>query len=469
MNSISLCLLALLLCYAVSHIGSTSTSPVSQLLFLTAPPYLRFDTTAGAISSKDIPRAAAAVLGLHSVCGWNGVSVSTAFSNPRAVIVMAIDALGLNLFTEEDSLASFPITEAKTAAEALGNIMDATHFGAAVLSALKQDATVHSACARPDLAVKAQPSQSSQSRALAWDAEAKAMTNQQGSRIGLHDLPALVNAGVFGSGVTLAGSSIRVPLSNQQTYTFDLSQANQLAFFSELAAITTVVATAAAQKQTTSSPEAVSVAITTLRALVETKNINQEAVVSVLGSVVHHLVATARAAFEGDVVVMAVTIQADKYADDEVVVLRRSTAGLLGNGTPAGPMSPAWVQHCAVYNCYCYADAEGDHWVAPGMCSKKCNPDNLATCSECSYVPCDCNSPHVQPASSKCAYCQIGYKLYGNHCFVDGNFPVAFNIIFILGVFAVASLIAICYALGGMDLGRNSIIYRMTSQRAKTQ
>ncbi len=51
----------------------------------------------------------------------------------------------------------------------------------------------------------------------------------------------------------------------------------------------------------------------------------------------------------------------------------------------------------------------------------------------------------------------------------DGNFPVAFNIILILGVFLTASLLAICYALGGMDPGRNSIIYRMASQRIKSQ
>lgn len=38
-----------------------------------------------------------------------------------------------------------------------------------------------------------------------------------------------------------------------------------------------------------------------------------------------------------------------------------------------------------------------------------------------------------------------------------------------LGIAAILSIIAICYSLGGMDPGRNSIIYRMTSQRIKTQ
>jgi hypothetical protein len=41
--------------------------------------------------------------------------------------------------------------------------------------------------------------------------------------------------------------------------------------------------------------------------------------------------------------------------------------------------------------------------------------------------------------------------------------------VLVLGIFAVLSLLATCYAIGGMDPGHNSIIYRMTSSRTKSQ
>ncbi|XP_054003983.1 ATPase H(+)-transporting accessory protein 2 isoform X3 [Hylaeus anthracinus] len=47
------------------------------------------------------------------------------------------------------------------------------------------------------------------------------------------------------------------------------------------------------------------------------------------------------------------------------------------------------------------------------------------------------------------------------------NYPVIFNIILWFGVAFVFSLLAICIAIGQMDPGRDSVIYRMTSNRMK--
>lgn len=47
------------------------------------------------------------------------------------------------------------------------------------------------------------------------------------------------------------------------------------------------------------------------------------------------------------------------------------------------------------------------------------------------------------------------------------DYPVVFNIILWFGVIFVFSLLAISYAIGNMDPGRDSIIYRMTSTRIK--
>lgn len=47
------------------------------------------------------------------------------------------------------------------------------------------------------------------------------------------------------------------------------------------------------------------------------------------------------------------------------------------------------------------------------------------------------------------------------------DYPVIFNIILWFGVLMVFSTLAITYAIGSMDPGRDSIIYRMTSTRIK--
>ncbi|XP_030370005.1 renin receptor [Scaptodrosophila lebanonensis] len=51
--------------------------------------------------------------------------------------------------------------------------------------------------------------------------------------------------------------------------------------------------------------------------------------------------------------------------------------------------------------------------------------------------------------------------------YYDYNYPVIFNIILWFMVVFGLSLLAICYAIGSMDPGRDSIIYRMTSTRMK--
>lgn len=47
------------------------------------------------------------------------------------------------------------------------------------------------------------------------------------------------------------------------------------------------------------------------------------------------------------------------------------------------------------------------------------------------------------------------------------DYPVIFNIILWFGIIMLFSLLAICMAIGYMDPGRDSIIYRMTSTRMK--
>ncbi|CAL7940219.1 unnamed protein product [Xylocopa violacea] len=61
----------------------------------------------------------------------------------------------------------------------------------------------------------------------------------------------------------------------------------------------------------------------------------------------------------------------------------------------------------------------------------------------------------------------VGQEIQGLAKTYTNNYPVVFNIFLWFGVVFVFSLLAICIAISQMDPGRDSIIYRMTSNRMK--
>ncbi|XP_043247992.1 ATPase H(+)-transporting accessory protein 2 isoform X2 [Colletes gigas] len=61
----------------------------------------------------------------------------------------------------------------------------------------------------------------------------------------------------------------------------------------------------------------------------------------------------------------------------------------------------------------------------------------------------------------------IGQKIHNLAKVYSADYPIIFNILLWFGVVFVFSLLAICIAISQMDPGRDSIIYRMTSNRMK--
>ncbi|XP_047350543.1 ATPase H(+)-transporting accessory protein 2 isoform X5 [Vespa velutina] len=61
----------------------------------------------------------------------------------------------------------------------------------------------------------------------------------------------------------------------------------------------------------------------------------------------------------------------------------------------------------------------------------------------------------------------VGQDEWNHAKYYTYNYPVIFNIFLWFGVVFVFSLLAICIAIADMDPGRDSIIYRMTSNRMK--
>lgn len=143
-------------------------------------------------------------------------------------------------------------------------------------------------------------------------------------------------------------------------------------------------------------------------------------------------------------------------------------AAIVRNNANLTPRDSAWVEHCTEYQCFCSTDSNGDPWDPDTRCQKNCDVDGNKC--ECVYLGCDCETgKNVMKTQSKCKTCKDGFVVIGNHCYLDSDMPVAVNIILGLGIVSFVSLLLTCIALGNMDPGYDSIIYRMTQQRIKSQ
>eukprot|EP00043_Microstomoeca_roanoka_P008073 m.77904 g.77904 ORF g.77904 m.77904 type:complete len:405 (+) comp14088_c0_seq1:219-1433(+) len=194
-------------------------------------------------------------------------------------------------------------------------------------------------------------------------------------------------------------------------------------------------------------------------------NKDRAAVTSLVKAVLSH--ATAILAAESDSSLATVTITSQEA---KRTVARRDLTAITPTDNNAGllPNSTAWVEYCHTYKCFCSTDSDGKPWDPTTRCSTSCTANE--PCSNCVYTGCDCKTGvNVIPALSQCVACKDGFILHGNHCYLDSDMPVAANIIIGLGVLTFVSLLATCIALGGMDPGYDSVIYRMTQQRIKAQ
>lgn len=163
----------------------------------------------------------------------------------------------------------------------------------------------------------------------------------------------------------------------------------------------------------------------------------------------------------------------ESTADRSSYIYRRDVGNIdvPANNANLTPLNPAWVEHCKEYKCFCALDSDGQPWDPDTRCKKDCKEvTSDSMCTDCVYLGCDCQTGNrVMKSQSKCSRCRDGFVLINNHCYLDSDMPVAANIIIILGVLLFVGLLMTCWAIGGMDPGYDSVIYRMTQQRIKAQ
>lgn len=438
----------------------------STFTVMSAPKYVQFDKSAGALPLESVGQTLSASLGLTSELNWSGLVAGTPFEQPQASVVVVLDAAA----GVPSGVAQFDLAHKDGSFSTLASRLVATHAGAfaPVLSKAFQAATnILSASASKDI------SSVTAGHSLHWDAAA--MTFKDSAKT--LSLSEAQIADLF-SKITLDGVSFdeaakafTVTLADKSTVT--LSLATFSSFFHEVFAVLEVASRFAASAQASSAPASIALALSTLPTALASaaSEAETQAVQKVTASFLAALTLSMNKAFAGQVVVSAASVSGS--SDAAQVRVARGLISSLGAPNPqtAGkykPNQPAFVEYCSQYKCFCNQDSQGNPWDVDTGCQKGCKPGSLPFC-ECAAYGCACNSTSVVDVSSECIKCAAGYVLRGNACFVDNGWVVQFNMVLVLGIFAVLSLLATCYAIGNMDPGRNSIIYRMTSGRLKTQ
>eukprot|EP00045_Choanoeca_perplexa_P007465 m.68069 g.68069 ORF g.68069 m.68069 type:complete len:412 (+) comp14094_c0_seq1:36-1271(+) len=398
-------------------VAVSSAFPTSRLQVLSHPDYFQFNHEAGSIAVADVSSVALASMGLNVQPKWTGLATTSAFRQPRTVVVVKVDGC------------------------MLGEIATAATFRTP-LSTLGADAA-------------------STMDTVAWDL----MSTAEQHLVDLSFVhPSTGDASVLASVSNDIAYDSATAILTVNGIALDLNKPALAALAHEL------VGLLSAPFETETRQVAV-FKITSLRDVMQqfgSDDVVCQAATKLVGSVLNKLSQTVEALNQGNALVLLAEIHAPTTSSATRV--RREVKAV--TAATFSPMDVAFVEHCGTYNCYCNKDYNGSAYDPVTRCSTSCpkgeEGKTAPPCSDCAYIPCGCDAEHVIKSSATCKACVDGYVRHGNHCYLDTNFPVATNIILIVGILLIVSLLVTCNALD-MDPGRESIIYRMTSTHIKSQ
>eukprot|EP00051_Salpingoeca_urceolata_P027213 m.480454 g.480454 ORF g.480454 m.480454 type:complete len:462 (-) comp21843_c0_seq1:142-1527(-) len=127
---------------------------------------------------------------------------------------------------------------------------------------------------------------------------------------------------------------------------------------------------------------------------------------------------------------------------------------------------------CETFAYFCYTSdgtAQGTPFGANNCDDPTCEDGKKPDGSVCHCAWDGCPEGSATVTARRCRRCKEGYTLSAGVCYVDSNTSMVTNIVIWLGLAIAIALVATCYTIGGMDPGRDGIVYRMTSQRIKSQ
>lgn len=441
-----------------------------------APEYVKFDAQAGAMRAGDVPNVLANVLGFESaetLVSWNGVLNGNVFRRPSASLSIVLDGFDETLPLSA-SRASFALSGLSTTNEVLLG-----HAAASTASVVAEntgsDSLVFSMSGDQLFATQgsSRDMMGSNARTIFFDSLAGFRDSSNTFSLSKTEIEALFSQGLLGSSVVLDATQQTATVSMGLTATavvLSLKDPHCALFFTELHGMVAALQRALA----TGSLPAPAVFTFTVASARHLPVQQRVAAAVVLAGFVEKMTALVNAAFGNNALVTLV--KATPGTVHHTVSARAAgTASVAAVGAVAGSSympktsDPDYVAYCASYNCFCNKDNSGvpfTQLLDGHSCQKGCD-FNTQPC-QCAHQTCSCASPYRQLGSAQCATCQSGFVLQNGRCYVSSDYPGMFQIWFWGGLLITLGLLSTCYVIGGMDPGRNSVIYRMTSQRMKT-
>lgn len=466
------------LVFLVASTGATSPSFIVTMV----PESISVRPGSGALSTADVGVVLGAAMGVtqpQQTLSWDGLYVKDIFSRPRCTALFVVD--GMSDFVGTPSVAAFPLKDQGESYSATVAMLlkGKTQTSVLELAAAQLPSNTLLVSASAETAVPYLAGSASNIHKFSYNYEAKQFTDSVASSPIVLDKAGLVAGQFLGEAAVFTPDGVRMTVAvvaQAVEASFDLSQAADALFFTELEAMVAMVQHAVTQARV--SPSVLVFAVSTLRPLVQqygAHSAQSRAATALVNVLVNKLTAVLASGFEQRALVCVVTLPVLAVAHN---VERR----LPGPPYPLNnyTRNERDIAFCTEYACHCYAhpDSPADKplfllAVAPSGyvldCDANCTTDRYGkNLCYCAWHACSCASQFVMRSQQQCIKCDTGFILTNGYCYVASLFPATINIVFWVSLSAILAIAAVWFSLHSIDGGKNSIIDRAGTPRQKT-
>ncbi|KAJ7373439.1 Renin receptor [Desmophyllum pertusum] len=461
------------------------TSDASKFIIAHSPSYVTFLPNAGAIPSDEVSNVIALALGFSSTkeLDWAGLLAGDVFHRPKANVLITVDGV-----TKDDKFdlpgraAAYPVTESE-GASSLGGILSTssvtqenlpTHvtnvFGGKSLTV---------SVSGSELLAAAGHATGTNSHTSFWNqAEDKFKQIEEDSVQGLEDLLVTkeeiikrLEKANFGKGVKFASSTkeFTVSIPGKENAIFNMEKKEDFLLFAEIDAILQILEKLNSNPSLVEDgvPDMFTLSLSSVKGLRRRygdKSLQAEGAIQFLKDMIPKIVKKFADLYNGNVLVEVLSLEwlgdlHTKYPHEMHVVYQEVQPHLL---TQSMDMFHDHLPSVTLRN-------DLEETVKQSLCESLQNK----LLSVQSRLRVSCVGRHRERraaggAAQVKAAPNIDLSKVNLGAQYSGHYPIIFNIWLWLLVVLVLSIYVVCLVMWYMDPGRDSIIYRMTSQRIKT-
>lgn len=457
------------------------TSDASKFIVAHSPSYVTFLPNAGAISSDEISNVIGLAMGFSSTkeLNWAGLLAGDVFRRPKANVLITVDGVTKDdKFDVAGKAASYPVAESE-GASSLGGILSTSGVTQENLPTRVTDVfggkSLTVSVSGSELLAAAGHAVGTNSHTSFWNqAEDKFEEIEENNVQGLGDLSVTkeeilrrLAKAEFGKGVKFAPSTkeFTVAIPGKGHAVFNMEKKEDFLLFAEIDAILQILEKLNANPSLIQDgvPDMFTLTLSSVKGLRRRYGDNSlqvEGAVQFLKEVIPMLVKKFVDLYNGNVLVEVLTLEwfgdlHTKYPQEMHVVYQEVKPHLLSQSKD--------MFHDHLPSVTLRHDLE--ETVKQSLCESLQN--KLLSIQSPLRVSC-IGKRRERRAAVRAAQVKADPNKANLGPEYSEDYPIIFNIWLWLVIVLVLSLYAVCVIMWYMDPGRDSIIYRMTSQRIKT-